>query len=1228
MSDNSVGGISFDLSLNLGNLQKQLQSIAAHADAKISRSFQAAGTNAEAAMQRVKSQIDAASSSLSRQALAIEEQKNKILSMRDAQDLLRSKYDQQTAAIDAQKQKLAEQTAAVDQQKQKVAELQQQYDQANQSGGSGKQEDLQRLSQALQEAKTRLGTMEKAATASKNRLDKLNNAAAGTRSRMSDTARSVELAKAKLGLMETEANETRSRISYLNNELNELSQAASEAGNNVGDAVQDMSAGSNSSFDSMSGGITGVGDTVGEQSSRIGGFAKKMAVAFAAAFSVQKLVSFGKECLELGSDLQEVQNVVDVTFPSMSSCVDDFAKSAAASFGLSETMAKQYAGTFGSMAKAFGFSEQQALDMGTALTGLAGDVASFYNLSQDEAYTKLKSVFTGETESLKDLGVVMTQTALDSYALANGYGKTTKSMTEAEKVALRYAFVQDQLSAAAGDFSRTSGGWANQVRVLNLQFDSLKATIGQGLINAFTPIIKLVNTLIGRLSVLAEQFLSWTEGLFGASDSGSGLSGTAEGITAAAVAAENLANQTEAAGTAAQQTAKDMKSLMGFDAVQKLSEPESTSASTGATGTGSANMEIGSSLASDMSASAKEADNLGKSLKKLQGYVDKLLKPLKRGFRISFGDSLQQIDTVKAHLDDIQESASSLFRDTDVSESVSYFIQSISTTFGQYTGSIASIGVTLASNLLGGLSRYLDENSGYISERLSSIFDSLSDTSSMQGDMASAAADIFSVFRSPDAEQMTADLTGILSDTFLFGIDMTSKFQRDMTQLLSTPITDNVGGIKEALDNTISPASDALSTLHDSFQDTFSSFTEMYEEHIQPLFENLSDGISDIVDTALEAYNVHIAPVLDDLSDKFSETWEDHIQPAIDGAIDLIGKLADAVNDIWEKTLQPLIQWIVRTIIPVIAPIIKQIGQFMMSIWGVISDVFSCIWEALGGLIDFVAGVFTGDWKRAWEGITTYFQKKWEGIQTFFSGIWESIKELFAPIVEWFQEKFEDAAEAVEEAFSGIGEFFGGVWDGIKEAFGNITGWFKEKFTDAWESVKGVFSDGGEIFVDIKDGVLDGLKSVINKLIDGINKVIAVPFNGINDALEGIKDIKILGKKPFDFIPTISVPVIPKLAQGGYVEKNTPQLAMIGDNRHQGEIVAPEDKLREMAEIAASGGNLDLLKRIIDLLEVLISLVQDGGDIVLAIDGEELARAAITGSLRLKRRHTTVEVDL
>lgn len=140
------------------------------------------------------------------------------------------------------------------------------------------------------------------------------------------------------------------------------------------------------------------------QMSGIQNLAKKAGAALAGAFAVKKIADFGKSCLDLGSDLTEVQNVVDVTFPNMSAQVDKFTQSALKASGLSETMAKQYTGTFGAMAKAFGFNEKQAYDMGTALTSLTADVASFYNLSQDEAYTKLKSVFTGETESLKDLG--------------------------------------------------------------------------------------------------------------------------------------------------------------------------------------------------------------------------------------------------------------------------------------------------------------------------------------------------------------------------------------------------------------------------------------------------------------------------------------------------------------------------------------------------------------------------------------------------------------------------------------------------------------------------------------------------------------------------------------------------------------------------------------------------------------------------------------------------------
>lgn len=343
--------------------------------------------------------------------------------------------------------------------------------------------------------------------------------------------------------------------------------------------------------------------------------AGKLGVAIAAAFSVKQIIAFSKEAISLGSDLQEVQNVVDVTFSTMSEQVNEFAQNAYKTAGLSETMAKRYVGTFGAMAKSFQFSEDQAFQMSTTLTQLAGDVASFYNLTQDEAYTKLKSVFTGETETLKDLGVVMTQTALDDFALRKGIGKTVQQMSEQEKVALRYQFVLEQLGTASGDFLRTSDGWANQTRLLTLQFDQLKATIGQGLINVLTPAIKLLNTMLEQLQAVAEAFKTWTEMVFG----NAGEAGGAIGEVADAVGGltENL--------QAAEKAAK--KALAPFDELTKIGNSSAT--------TGESSDIISSLIPSgdknqeNTQIGSNVQDNITPVLERIKEKLDELIDPLR-----------------------------------------------------------------------------------------------------------------------------------------------------------------------------------------------------------------------------------------------------------------------------------------------------------------------------------------------------------------------------------------------------------------------------------------------------------------------------------------------------------------------------------------------------------------------------------------------------------------------
>lgn len=366
----------------------------------------------------------------------------------------------------------------------------------------------------------------------------------------------------------------------------------------------------------------------------------KLGKMLASVFAIASIARFTKSCLELGSNLTEVQNVVDVTFGSMNTKVNEFAKNAMKTVGLSETMAKQYMGNFGAMSKSMGFAVDQAEEMAETLTNLSGDVASFYNISQNEAYTKLKSVFTGETESLKELGVVMTQENLNQYALANGYGKTTEAMNQQEKVALRLAYVTQTLSAANGDFARTSGSWANQVRLLSLQYQSLKASIGQGLIAVLTPVINVINTIMAKLVQMANTFNSVLSAIGFNISGGSGGSGgagaidfggAAGGIDDATGAMNNLGGATDKVGKKADKAKKQLEALMGIDEINKLkSNDDSGSGSGGGSGSsGAGGIGSISSPAIDTSPTENSLTELNNRVKDI---LAELLSPLKKAW--------------------------------------------------------------------------------------------------------------------------------------------------------------------------------------------------------------------------------------------------------------------------------------------------------------------------------------------------------------------------------------------------------------------------------------------------------------------------------------------------------------------------------------------------------------------------------------------------------------------
>ena len=621
--------------------------------------------------------------------------------------------------------------------------------------------------------------------------------------------------------------------------------------------------------------------------------AKKLGGAIAAAFSIRAVAQFAKSCLDLGSDLQEVQNVVDVTFTTMNQQVDDFAKNAVNTAGLSETMAKRYVGTFGAMSKAFGFAESEAYAMSTALTQLSGDVASFYNLSQDEAYTKLKSVFTGETESLKDLGVVMTQAALDSYAMANGFGKTTSAMTEQEKVALRYAFVMDQLSAASGDFARTSDGWANQTRLLTLQFEQLKATIGQGLINAFTPVIKVINTVLAGLQRLASAFVQFTSLLFGSaggvSSATSGaqeqLSGIADGYEAAAGGANDLAKGTEKAGKAAQ------KYLAGFDEIQKLGSKSSSGGSGSGGGGGIGGAAIGGFDLAGITAGTKVEDTVSPQIEAIVAKIHELIAPLREIDFSPLKNSLQNLGDAFAGLGGT------------IAGALEWAWFNILVPFSKWT---IEAGAPAAVDLLASAFEFLDAVLDPVIDGLERMltwmkpfFGWIGDTSvKVLGWLTDAFLDLAAVFRKKGPE--VSGIFSNLGEVFAATWEVLEPLLSDMRDVFGEAF----GWVADFAGDTIEHLIDSLYGLTEFLAGVFTGDWKRAWQGAGTILKSNSDYLKNTLNWLLSAFGTSLGDISetvqkcwDKIKDRTISVWSNGIKPAIKNAVNgIIGLINGMIS--------------------------------------------------------------------------------------------------------------------------------------------------------------------------------------------------------------------------------------------------------------------------------------------------------------------------------------------
>lgn len=312
----------------------------------------------------------------------------------------------------------------------------------------------------------------------------------------------------------------------------------------------------------------------------------KTAIGFKA---IRGLANLGKSAIGFGSAITEIENVVDVSFGSMADEAYKFASTAKEQFGLSELAAKQYSGTMMAMMKSSGVAQDAASKMSISLAGLAGDIASFYNIDTDTAFQKIRSGISGEIEPLRQLGINLSVANMEAYALSRGITTSYNAMSQAEKVALRYNYLMSVTGDVQGDFARTSGTWANQVRLLTLNFQSLSAVIGQGLIAGILPAIQALNALMSKLMQAANVFRNFMYVLMGKKLKGSqsGVSDIVSNLGGIETAGDDASSGLDDATSSAKKLKKAL-SVLPFDQLNQLTDNSDNS--------GTASKSLGSGL--------------------------------------------------------------------------------------------------------------------------------------------------------------------------------------------------------------------------------------------------------------------------------------------------------------------------------------------------------------------------------------------------------------------------------------------------------------------------------------------------------------------------------------------------------------------------------------------------------------------------------------------------------
>lgn len=598
-------------------------------------------------------------------------------------------------------------------------------------------------------------------------------------------------------------------------------------------------------------------------------------------------------------------------------------------------------------------------------------------------------------------------------------------------------------------------------------------------------------------------------------------------------------------------------------------------------------------------------------------YAKKLKDIFMQGFWDGLGDWEYRWESIKNSIASIKDSLIDIFTDPAVLAAADGWAQSVAYMLGSLAGSVASIGLTIATNLLGGIETYLKENKERIKKYFVSMFDIGTEINNTIAELSQSIAYIFEAFASPEGIQLTANILGIVLDTLMGISEIGLKVARDILNIFAQPVIDNAEGFRIALEGILGVLASITGTIKQGIDDTIDKLNEVYDEHFKPFFDSVAQGLSDLVGKFMEFWNGNVQPILNQMAANFDTLWQSHIQPLLNNAAEFLGKVADLLKALWENILQPLIAWIIENILPKILPVIQAIWDTLVDFFAYFADLINSAITMLGGIVDFLTGVFTGNWELAFQGLQDIFTGFVEFIQKSIEAAIEIIVDLVKAFWEAIKADFEMQVEAildgVETFLNWIKENVINKGEEIKQGFVDFLSGIKETWDKAWNSLKEKVSS-----------IIEEIKSAIQSAFDWIaEKVNAIgeKLSSIGSKAKSIFSGSIFGGSSFSFsssrvysrmaMPTYQNPVIaslskidiPAYATGQVIPRTMRQhLAILGDNNQETEVVSPlstmkealKQALIEMGGISRGNSQPIILKVILDGKDILYAMVKEG----------------------------------